>query len=153
MGRDLPERTEGRTSLSPGAVDQLVVALSIITPVSNSPSIKALTFNGDVELFTCQIQDVAKVSGWTEKTPFLHLRSCLGGKASVYGCSGSIVEIFESLRTRNGVSTRQAKELLLGLKRDSQKSVFDVATEIKRVVSVAYLSMHVDKREQPAVDL
>lgn len=133
-------------------MDQLVT--EILKLVSTPPPIEAPTFNGEghVELFIRQFRDIAEENGWTEKATLLHLRSSLEGKARVYGRSDTTREIFASLQTRYGVSAPQAKQRLLGLKRDSRESVLDFAMEIKRLVDIAYPSWHVDSREKFAVD-
>lgn len=47
-------------------------------------------------------------------------------------------EIYSALQTRYDISTQQAKEHLLGLKRDPQESVSDFAVEIGNLVKLAH---------------
>lgn len=111
------ERTDGKTSPTPDAVDHLARAPNRITPVSHSTSITVPTFNkeGDVKLFTCQFHDVAEVNRWAEKAMLLHPCSCLEGKASVYGCSNSAKETF-------GIPTDKVRCASTTLKRTSVRT-------------------------------
>lgn len=54
-------------------------------------------------------------------------------------------EVFESFQTWYGTSVRQAKERLLGLKRDSQESV---SIEIRCLANSAHPTMSVKERGQ-----
>lgn len=56
------------------------------------------------------------------------------------------------MRTRFGTSARQAKECLLGLRRDPQGSVLDLAMEIWKLVNLAHPSTHVNERELLVID-
>lgn len=56
------------------------------------------------------------------------------------------------MRTRFGTSAWQAIKRLLGLNGDPKGSVFNLAVEIRKLVSLAHPSMSVDKRELLSID-
>lgn len=105
-------------------------------------------------MFIQQFQNVAEINGCTEKETLLHLRSSLEDKAREYGYGGSAQEIYSSLVStcRYGMPTRQAKEHLLGLRKDTYESMFDLRLRIQQLVKVAHPSMPRGEREQLAID-
>lgn len=115
-------------------MDQLFQASGKVTSKS---SFKVLTFNkkAEGELFTEQCGDASEANVWLDREILLYLRGCLEGTARVYGQGSSASDILESLWTKYGTSVRQEKDHLLGLKRDSQESVFDLAMEIGCLVT------------------
>lgn len=82
----------------------------------------------------------------------LHLQSSFGAKIGECGCLDCVQEVFDILPARYGVSARQVKERLLGLKRNSHNPVTDVALKIRQLGKVVYPSMPVSEREQLAAD-
>ena len=97
--------------------------------------------DGDVELFIQHFQEVAGANGWNQVATLLHLRESLEDKAQ--GCSRAETSegIFTALRARFGLTAREARGRLAGLKRDTRCPLHDHAVEVERLVRVAYAEL------------
>ena len=101
---------------------------------------RAPTYSGedDVELFVKQFNDVAGANGWSEGQQTLHLRTQLQGAAQGCGRGSCKAEIIEDLRARFGVTCRQAKDRLSGLKRGAGQYLHELCTDVARMVDLGF---------------
>ena len=96
---------------------------------------------GDVELFIRQFQEVAEANQWTRMATLLHLRESLTDKAQTCSRADQPEGIFAALRSRFGLTPREARTRLTGLRRDSRCPLHDHAVEVERLVQVAYAEL------------
>ena len=96
---------------------------------------------GDVELFIRQFQEVAEANQWTRMATLLHLRECLTDKAQTCSRSDQPEGIFAALRSRFGLTPREARTRLASLRRDGRCPLHDHAVEVERLVQVAYAEL------------
>jgi hypothetical protein len=75
---------------------------------------------------------------WRHGAAVLHLREALKDGAQDCGRAGDLHLIFNALRARYGLSSREARARLSNLKKDSRTSLQEHAVEVERLVSVAY---------------
>ena len=111
-----------------------------LSSTGNRSEIRPPSFSGegDLKLFIKQFEDVAEANGWTPKQRTLHIRSQLTGDAQGCGHGDSYDEILEDLHARFGVSKRQARDRLAALKMKPGQSIYSQATEVTRLVEVAF---------------
>ena len=108
--------------------------------------------SGDVDLFLDHFQDVAEANLWNDRACTLHLRSSLSGVAALCGAAKSRTEIIRALKARFGLSSRQARDRLLTLRREPRQSLHEQALQILRYVEVAYPNLSVLDQEEMAMD-
>ena len=115
---------------------------------------KPPTFDGtgDVDLFLDHFQDVAEANMWNDRACTLHLRSSLSGVAALCGAAKSRIEIIRALKARFGLSSRQARDRLLTLRREPRQTLHEQALQILRYVEVAYPNLSVLDQEEMAMD-
>jgi hypothetical protein len=101
---------------------------------------KTPTFDGqgDVELFIQQFLEVSVANRWEETATLLHLRETLKEGARDCGRPRTLEGIFVALRARYGFSPREARARLGALKRDQQTTLQEHASEVQRLVGIAY---------------
>ena len=111
------------------ALDKLSRAQTNTTPRA---IFKAPDFNGkeDVEAFILRFQEVAEANEWSNTAALLHIRTHLQDDARSCG-NHSTLEVFKALRSKFGLSVREARTRLTNMKRDTKLSLEDHATEIK----------------------
>ena len=97
--------------------------------------------DGDVKLFIRQFQEVAEANNWNGIATLLHLRESLEDKAQACSRSDTPQGVFTALRARFGLTPREARSRLAGLKRDSRCPIHDHAVEVERLVQVAYAEL------------
>ena len=97
-------------------------------------------YNGetDVVLFITQFNDFSQANGWAEHEKILHLRGSLEGTAHECGRGQTVTEVVESLKTKFGITPRQARDKLSSIKKTSRQSVIELGTEISKLVNIAY---------------
>ena len=120
-------------------VDQLA-AITQALQLAGRPSFKPPSFSGqeNVELFIKQFDDVAEANRWSPLEKTLHLRSQLSGDAQSCGQGDDYEEIIEDLRDRYGLTKRQARDRLSAIQLRAGQDVHKQATEISRLVSIAF---------------
>ena len=141
------------------AVIPMEALLAITQPLKlsstgNRPEIRPPRFSGegDLKLFIKQFEDVAEANGWTPKQRTLHIRSQLTGDAQGCGHGDSYDEILEDLHARFGVSKRQARDRLAVLKIKPGQSIYRQATEVTRLVEVAFPTLADADRQALALE-
>lgn len=118
------------------------------------PKFKAPTFNGDgdVELFIAQFVEVAEANEWDRPTATLHLRESLKDGARDCGRARGLDDLFETLRARYGLTPREARSRLTGLRRDTKATLQEHAVEVSRLVGIAYRDIPDQQQAMMAVE-
>jgi len=114
----------------------------------NRYHLRAPIFSGeeDVEQFITEFSDVAAICRWPNWVTLILLRLCLTGPAKPYGISQDVVDIFEALRARFGLTARDARVQLQGLRSNLKTNLREHATVVERLAQVAYGDLPADSR-------
>jgi hypothetical protein len=96
------------------------------------------TGDTDVELFIDRFLDIADANNWRPRETTLHLKGCLEGTATDCSRGSNVEEIIESLRSRFGITARQARVKLSQLQKRSKQSYHELGSEVSRLVKIAY---------------
>jgi hypothetical protein len=107
---------------------------------------------GDVEYFLQQFDDCREANGWNNAASVLHLRKCLEKNALECGRGANVDEISENLRARFSLSMRQARDRLNNIRRETGQNLYDLGTEIERLVRLSYPDMRQQDRTTIAID-
>ena len=105
-----------------------------------------------MELFITQFQDVALVNRWSQAESLLHLRGCLKNDAADCGREATVEDTYQSLRTRFGLTAKQARETLLTLRKKPKQSYHELGAEITRLVQTAYGDQGIQFRTQTMLE-
>ena len=134
-------------------LDQLVEALQAGSNGSKK-QIKASVFTGvgDVEMFIQQFMDIAHANRWDERETLLHLRLNLTEKAQECGQFDKTEDVLEELRSRFGITFRQARDKLELRHKLSSQGIHELGMEISKLVKLAYPNMSAADREDMAMD-
>ena len=108
---------------------------------------------GDVEYFIRQFCDVADANDWGCGAARLHLRAALKDTATDCGQADSVDGIFTALRARFGMTASQARTRIISLKRENRTTLQEHATEVTRLVNLAYEDLSGEQRQTMAKDL
>jgi hypothetical protein len=140
---------ENRPDLDTGTL------LQALAPLNTHESVKPPSYQGegDVELFLQQFDDVRQANRWSDRQALLHIRAHLSGRAATCGSGQDIAEVVAALKARFGKTESQAKDQLLGMKRDLTSSLHDQAWDIARTVELAYPRMSLVDKEQMSLDI
>ena len=124
-------------------------------PPQPRETFKAPTFDGssDVECFIRQFQDVSLANGWTDGAALLHIRTKLKEEAKGCGQGEDLQAVFTALRARFGMTRREARTCLAGLKRNSKTTLYAHAAEVDRLVQLAYAELPDQHRSDMSVEL
>lgn len=95
----------------------------------------------DVELFLKQFNDVRQANEWDPVTSLLQLRGALEKDATECARGDDIDTVQANLRSRFGITVRQARDRLAVLRRDRNQSLFTLGAEVKRLTELAYPTM------------
>ena len=122
--------------------------------VPEQPRLKVPEFDGtgDVELFLQQFHDVADASRWEPMVRLLKLKEALTGKARDCVQPATFAGVTDALRTRFGLTVRQARAGLEGLYRDPRTNLSDHALEVDRLIRGAFPTLRDADRNSMAVD-
>ena len=93
---------------------------------------------GDVELFIQQFNEVAAANEWNAVSTLLHLRESLQEGAREYGRAATVEAVLAALRSRYGLSQREARHRLNGLKKDAKHTLHDHAIAVEKLVRKAF---------------
>jgi len=136
-------------------LESLVTALRAIGPANPAPPLDRYRlqppiFGGDcdVEQIIKAFEDVATIAAWPAPIRLLQLRSCLTGPAKNYAVGESVGQIYQALRTRFGLTAREARTKLQNMKRDRRTSLQDHANAIERLALIAYSRTALDERRE-----
>ena len=93
---------------------------------------------GDVELFIQQFSEVAAANQWNPVATLLHLREALEDGAKECGRPATVEAAFAALRSRYGLTTREARSKLSHLKKDVHCSLHEHASQVEKLVRGAF---------------
>lgn len=150
ISADRAGRQAGREagSQAGGHFDRLAEALEKLTTASQQTELTRERFptpqfegTGDVDYYIRQFSDVTQANKWQPDVAILHLRAALKGAAIDCGKATTLSGVFENLRARFGLTPREAKARLAGLKRDSRTSLHEHAELVRRLVNIAYADL------------
>ena len=96
---------------------------------------------GNVEIYIRQFQDVANANGWGEEATLLHLRGALEEGARDCGAAENTAGIYAALRTRFGLTPREARLKLANAKRDVRMGLTEFAKQVRELTQVAYADL------------
>lgn len=147
-------RTRGTAPAPQASGQDLNTLTRALASLSPRDKFKAPVFKGegDVEYYIKQFKAVRTANGWDGASAVIHLRSSLEGPALDCGQGGSVAEINQALRARFGLTVRQARDKLTNLKRLPKHSLHEHATEVRRLVEKAFLTLDAEDREGLALD-
>jgi hypothetical protein len=128
-----------------GLLDRLTTAIELLSHRTAQPAerFKTPTYDGkgDVELFIRQFVEVTDANGWQTAAALLHLREALKEGARDCGRAQSLMGIFTALRARYGLSPREARAKLNSLRREPATTLQEHASEVQKLVNVAYADL------------
>jgi len=116
--------------------------------------LRAPIFSGeeDVEQFITEFSDVAAIWRWPLRVTLIQLRLCLTGPAKPYGIGQDVDDILEALRARFGLTARDVRVQLQGLRRNPKTTLCEHATVVERLAQVAYGDLPADSWQSLALD-
>ena len=119
-----------------------------------APVFKAPKYNGtgDVEYFLDQFTEVAEANGWDDASTLIHLRESLKDEARECGRSPTLQGVEDRLRTRFGLTPREARAKLALCKKAPKTSLQQHADDISRLVQRGYLELEPPQRRTLAVE-
>jgi ElaB/YqjD/DUF883 family membrane-anchored ribosome-binding protein len=107
---------------------------------------------GNVEIFIRQFSDVADANRWNTAATLLHLRESLDDEARDCGSAATVEEIFDALRARYGLTTREARSKLSSLKKEYKTTLQEHASRVEQLVEVAYPELQEEMRREMSLD-
>jgi len=107
---------------------------------------------GDVELFLESFDLVAEANGWNPAARLIHLRSSLKSTALDCGRGATVEAVRRALRARFGMSESQAQDALDGLRRQPKQTLHELASEVERLMGLAFPQVDAAVRETMAID-
>ena len=120
-----------------------------VIPVFKPPQFDG---EGDVEYYIQQFTDVARANQWTKPAQLLYIRESLKEGARDCGKAPDVMSVFSNLRARYGLTPREAWARLAGLRKEGRTSLQEHATEVERLVGVAYHGMDPEQRRDMMVE-
>ena len=138
-----------------GEIAHALRDLRLTRPADRREQFKAPEFNGDgdVELFIQHFNEVALANDWNQLATLLHLREALKEGARECGRPDQVAAIFELLRSRYGLTAREARNRLSSLKKDVWCSLHDHATMVEKLVRRAYEELPLAVQENMMLDM
>ena len=108
---------------------------------------------GDVDYFIQQFEEVAMANEWDRVSTLLYLREALQDGAQDCGRADTPEGVFNALRVRYGLTTREARNRLSTLKRDTRCTLAEHAVEVSRLARRAYADMPEPMRREMTLDV
>ena len=105
-----------------------------------------------MEYYIQQFVDVAAANQWAEPAQLLYLRESPREGARDCGKAPDVEGVFTNLRAQYGLTPREAQARLAALKKEARTLLQEHATEVERLVRVAYNGMNVDQQRDMAVE-
>ena len=103
---------------------------------------------GSVEVFIRQFEDVAEANHWGLGAALLHLRRSLRGEARDCGAGADFAEVCIALRTRFGMTQREAATKLSQLRKEGKTSLQEHATRLKELLRTAHPTLPAVHRDE-----
>jgi len=118
-------------------------------------SFKAPQFDGTGEVlyFIQQFRDVMDANKWNPTAALLHLRQSLKGSAQECGKANTIEAVFNVLKSRFGMTVREARTKLTSLRKEHRATLQEHALEVERLVNVAYSELAERHRQDMMLDV
>lgn len=140
-------------SPSPNRMDRLAEILAA-NGRNRRDEFKLPKYDGsaDVELYLHQFEAIRQANDWTDGAALLHLKCSLEGAATACGRGDTLDQVFQAMRSRFGLSPRQARDKLGQLRYEPNSSLHVLGTDVERLVSIAYPDAHPDVKITLAVD-
>ena len=88
----------------------------------------------------------------SDQESLLHLRLNLTSKARDEGIYSKVAQIYDNLRSRFGLTTKQARDKLGNLKISANKNIHELGSEILRLVKLSYTNMPDTDQDDLAMD-
>jgi hypothetical protein len=152
-------RSMERLSRDDSALDRISDLLGrLVTtqaPTTRREKFKAPEFDGtgDVAYFLRQFTDVTQANEWNPAATLLHIREALKGTAQACGNAETLEGVYNALRARFGLSVREARSKLSTLKREPRTTLQEHATEVTRLMNVAYAELPLEHRQRMTLDM
>ena len=123
-----------------GELTEVLRELRMERPAPRAEQFKPPQFNGngDVELFIQHFMEVATANQWNQVATLLHLREALQEDARECGRPATLEAAFAALRSRYGLTTREARSKLSHLKKDVHCTLHEHATQVEKLIRGAY---------------
>ena len=123
-------------------------------PQAAQPTFKPPEFDGkgDVEFFIRRFQEVSDANGWNARAELLSLRACLKDSAVDCGKADDAGGIMRALRSRYGMSPREARNKLLSLKKDYKTGLQEHAGDVEGLVELAFADLPDRTRQEMALE-
>ena len=137
-----------------GELTEVLRDLRIERPAPRPEQFKPPQFNGDgdVDLFIQHFSEVAEANQWNQVATLLHLREALQGSAREYGRPASVEAAFTALRSRYGLTTKEARTKLSSLKRDSRSTLHEHSIKVEKLVRKAFGELPCDTQAEMMLD-
>lgn len=107
---------------------------------------------GDVEFFIRQFQEVSEANEWNDRAELLSLRASLKDAAQDCGKAVDVRGVFGALRARYGTSPREARNKLLGLKKEYKTGLQEHAAEVEGLIELAFADLPGQTRNEMALE-
>jgi hypothetical protein len=124
-------------------------------PATRRDKFKAPEFDGtgDVAYFLRQFTDVMQANEWNPAATLLHIREALKGTAQACGNADTIEGVYNALQARFGLSVREARSKLSTLRKEAKTTLSEHATEVTRLMNVAYAELPSEHRQRMTLDM
>ena len=151
-----PVQTTTSAPVTAHDMERLIESLTnAVTRRDNRKTFHTPHYQGesDVDIFIAQFEDVVQANQWTDSEATLHLRLSLNGKAASCGQqTDNREEIYDNLRSRFGITTKQAKDQLRTIRRNPGQSLHELSCEISKLTNLAYGNLSSADRTEMALD-
>ena len=121
-------RTGGAGNRPASALEQLSRPNTTYREVFKAPD---FTGDGNVEDFIQQFYELTIANDWSGMATLLRIRIHLKDNVRKCGSHATLEEVLEALRSKYGLTIREARTRLTSLKRDTKLSLTDHVTEVK----------------------
>ena len=133
---------------------RLANALEAIGGRERAPTYKAPKYSGlgDVEYLLDQFHEVAKANGWNNAGTLIHLQESLMEDARECGRSPTLQGVEDGLRSRFGMTPREARAKLALCKKATKTSLQQHADDVSQLVQRGYADLENQQSRTLAVE-
>ena len=108
--------------------------------------------SGDVELFIQNFMEVAEANQWSSIATKLHLKESLKESAKECARYATTDAIVAALKSRYGMTAREARAKLACLRRDPKTSLQEHGSQVERLVAIAHAELLEQYRQEMIID-
>lgn len=108
--------------------------------------------SGDVELFLQDFDAVREANHWSDAASLLHLRASLCETAADCKRGRDIDQVRNRLRLRFGITPAQARDRLVGMRRETGQSLHALASEVERLVGIGFAEIPAQAQASFTID-